>query len=254
MQKRLNLKKNYYSHLDKKARCVAGKLACNKKGVTELLIDDIIELYVSAKVEEDFHNKSFDSAYYNPITSELEFLIARILYHYSAIKELGWKVYLRKQYKKTVPDVRVDKNGKTIALIEIKAAIGFMQAVFSKKQYEKDLKSYKAGERKYDPKTGVKEFKAQIKKHLKAHDILKDAFFLFLPSLAHAHRKFYGLPVQDYEKWFAKCSGLAPANFILLSRNLEFYPSNNSTERTLYKPTSKFERMIRKIEKIEIVK
>src|SRR3989344_7575268 len=95
-QKLIKLKKDYYNYLDRKARYIAYNIS-KKQKVTKLLLDYIGELYDSAKSEISFKNEKFEAAYHPPITSELEFLIARIFYYYSNFKKLEWKIYLRRQ-------------------------------------------------------------------------------------------------------------------------------------------------------------
>jgi len=91
MNKLIRLKENYYKYLDKKSRHVA-RLLSMKRPITNLLLKYINELYNSARLDASFKNKNFESAYHNPISSDLEFLVARILYHYSIYKKLNWKI------------------------------------------------------------------------------------------------------------------------------------------------------------------
>ena len=247
MKKLTSIRKNYYDYLDSKAKYLASLLITHKK-MTRLLLDYIEELYTSAKIEREFSNDFFKSSYHNPVTSELEFLIARILYHYSIKKDLGWKIYLRSQVKKTAPDIRIVKDNKTLALIEIKAKIGWMQVVFSQELFAKDLAILKSGKNKYDPRVEIEKFKYQINKHCKAHEVSKDRFFLFLPSLYEAHRRGSKYKVEDYEKDFIKNFSLPEENFVLLSRNLEFEVGRGG-QNVDYKSTDHFERMVQKIER-----
>ncbi len=248
MKKLVNLKKGYYNYLDGSARHLARKLE-EKKPVTRLLLGYIGDLYNSAKLEKEFENENFESAYHNPITSELEFLIARIIYHYSQRKKLGWKIYLRRQKAKTAPDIRIDKDGKTLALIELKARVGWMQQVFSKERLGVYKKQYKQNGG-IDPSDSIKVFKDQIKKHCVAHKVKKDQFFVLVPSISGAHRKKSGRKLEDYKKDFTKNSGLSEENFILLSGNIKFDAGGN-WKRGEYEATNKFEQMIKKIEKIK---
>jgi len=245
MKKLIQLKKGYYNYLDRKARHLAFNLSKGQE-VTKLLLDYISELYDSAKSEKDFINDKFESAYHNPITSDLEFLIVRTLYHYSNIKNLNWKVCLRKQKGKTAPDIRVDKNNKTIAIIEIKARAGWIQPFFSQEREKKDTKKLKEGTGKYDPKDLIKNQKYQLSKYVKTFKIKKDQIFLLLPTLSGVHRKISNRKLSDYENDFAKNSGLSKDNLILLSKNLLLNLSPDC-KRKNYQPTDKFERFIKKI-------
>ena len=152
MPKKLaQLKKDYYNYLDRGARHLAYKLV-EKRPVTKLLLSYISDLYDSAKCEKFYVNENFETAYHSPISSDLEFLVSRILYHYSGKLDLGWKIYLRRQYQKTAPDIRIDKNNKTIAIIKVKAKAGWIQPFFSEERVCKDIKKLNAGKSDYDPR------------------------------------------------------------------------------------------------------
>ena len=124
-EKLVNLRKDYYALLDNKAKTISKKLSKNNP-VTQEILKALNEMYKSVDCEKDFINNSFECAYHGPVTPEFEFFVSRILYHYSKIKKLEWKIYLRRQSKGKdgklhVPDIRIEKNNKTIAIIEIKA-------------------------------------------------------------------------------------------------------------------------------------
>ena len=244
-RKLIQLKKTYYKYLDTKARRIAFNLFKGRK-VTNLLLDYISELYDSVKVEKDFTNEKFESAYHPSITPELEFLIARILYHYSDIKNLNWKIYLRRQFQKTAPDVRIEREGKTIAVVEIKAKAGWMQPFFSKEREKKDMKRMKEGKSDFDPREFIKIARAQLFKYVKTYGISKDQIFLFLPTLSMVHRKTSKRKLSDYEKDFEENARLKKENFILLSKNLTLDLSPDC-KRKDYQPTDRFERFIKKL-------
>lgn len=213
-----------------------------------MLLDYISELYDSVKVEKNFTNKKFESAYHAPVTSDLEFLIARILYHYSKIKNLDWKIYLRRQKKKTAPDIRIDKNNKTIAIVEIKARAGWIQPFFSKEREKKDIRKLKKGTSKFDPKDLIKKQKSQLSKYIKTFKINKEQIFMLLPTLSGVHRKTSNRKFSDYEKDFVRNSGLKKENFILLSKNL-ILDLDPECKRKDYQPTDRFEKFIKKLKK-----
>ena len=247
VKKLVQLKKSYYNYLDKKAKYIAFNFSEGRK-ITNLLLDYVSELYDSAKVEKDFTNKKFESAYHPSVTPELEFLIARILYYYSDIKNLDWKIYLRRQVKKTAPDVRIDRNKKTIAIIEIKAKAGWMQSFFSKEREKKDMKKMKDGRSNFDPRKAIGITRAQLSKYAKTFKISKDQVFVFLPTLTMVHRKTSNRKLSDYENDFVKNSGLKKENFILLSKNLTLDLSPEC-KRKDYQPTNSFEEFINKTSK-----
>lgn len=243
--KLIQLKKNYYKYLDTKARHIAHCLFRGRK-VTNLLLDYISELYDSVKVEKDFTNKKFESAYHPSVTPELEFLIARILYHYSNFKNLNWKIYLRRQFQKTAPDVRIEKDGKTIAVVEIKAKAGWMRYFFSRESEKKDMKKFKEGRSDWNPKKAIEDARAQLFKYVKTYRISKDQIFVFLPTLTSVHRQGSKRILRDYEEDFEKNSRLEKENFILLSKNL-LLNLDPDCERKDYQPTDKFERFVKKL-------
>lgn len=239
-QKLVILKKNYYNYMDRKARHIAYQLSKSRK-VTKLLLDYIKELYeCENNLKRSYKNDHFESAYHNPISSDLEFLVSRILYHYSKIKQMNWKIYLRRQIGKIAPDIRIEKDNKTIAIIEVKAKAGWIQCCFSSERLKKDIENFKEGKSKIDPKLLLKKFKSQFEKYHKELDINPSQVFVFLPTLALVHRKKSLLKINDYDKEFAKNSGLSKQSFILLSNNL-LLDLSLKPSRTEYKPTSKFE-------------
>ncbi len=241
-RKLISLKKNYYNYLDSKARYIAIKLS-KKQKVTILLLDYIKELYESAK-DNNFNNEKFESAYHNPITSELEFLIARALYHYSIIKKTDWKIYLRRQFGKTAPDIRIESKNKTLAIIEVKAKAGWIQPFFSKETYFNDMKKLRSGESKFDPKDLIERLKNQLNKYRDTYNIKNKQIFMLLPSLIHVHRKNSSQKIKDYELQFSKNSGLPKENLILFSNN----PSLDLSQKPIrkeYQATYKFENFIK---------
>ena len=246
-KKLVKLKQDYYLYLDRKARYIASQL-CESKEVSKLLLDYIEELYESAKAG-NFENDKFESAYHNPISSDLEFLIARILYHYSNQKRLNWKIYLRRQVGKTAPDIRVESNNKTIAVIEVKAKAGWIQPFFSKERYKKDIKKLNEGKSKFDPREQIKKVRNQLKKYCTEYDIKPKQVFVLLPSLILVHRKKSPQTIQDYEKQFTKNSGLLKKNLLLLSFNLVLDLSSNP-KRKDYSPTKRFEDFISSLRKL----
>ena len=250
VQKLVQLKKDYYEYLDRKAKYVADKLS-KSQPVTNLILDYTKELYNSAKIEIDnFNNKKFESAYHNPISSELEFLIARILYHYSNSNKLNWKIYLRRQINKATPGIGIESNIKTLAIIEIKAKAGWIQPLFSKKRYQKDKKKLKEGRSSFNPEELINKTKTRLKKYCQTYNIEPKQIFVILPSLERVHRKTLTEKLEDYEKWFAKSSELPKENFILLSKNLNLDLSSNP-KRKEYKPTKRFERLISLLSRIK---
>jgi hypothetical protein len=245
-QKLVTLKKDYYLHLDKKARYLAHKLS-RGINVTTLILDYIKELYDSAKSESYFQkdDEKFEVAYHHPISSELEFLIARVLHHYSSYKKLKWKIYLRRQVKKTAPDIRIEnrRSSKTIAIIEVKAKAGWMQPFFSSERERKDMLRLKEQKSDFNPKELIKKVRKQLKKYHQTYHIARQRVFLFLPSLVSVHRKQSERQVKDYEEDFIRNSDLPRDNLILLSNNLLLDLSSNPSRKE-YNPTERFKNFV----------
>jgi len=246
-RKLVKIKEAYYSYLDKKAKTVSSKLS-RKELVTKLILKYIQELYQSAKSENKFKDDYFDLAYHAPISSELEFLIARILYHYSDKKNLHWKILLRRQQGKTAPDIRIEADNNTVAIIEIKAKAGWIQTIFNKERIQKEMEKYNMGLRD-DPAESIKKFSQQCEKYYKTYHIGNDRVFILLPSLALVHRIRSKQKVEDYEATFLGNSGLADNSLILLSNNLILDLSNNRDKKQ-YNPTNRFEDLISKLVKL----
>ena len=75
-----------FEEIDAKAETIA-KLYCKKKAITHEIACIIIDLYKSeAELKKAFENGSFLMAYHEPISSKLEFFLARLFYHISMEK------------------------------------------------------------------------------------------------------------------------------------------------------------------------
>lgn len=181
-------KLKYYQDIDQNAKNVAENFKRNLP-VTETVLNSIIAMYESAKVEQTFKNDFFETAYHSPITNELEFYIARILYHLSKLENKNWKILLRRQESKTAPDIRIVKENKTIAIIEVKAKAGWIQPFLSQERYNYDKKRLQDGKSNFDPDNLIASSKRQLTKYFDTFGITKNDVFLFLPTLALVHRK-----------------------------------------------------------------
>ncbi len=247
-KKLVHIKKHYYTYLDTKAKHIAKQLTFSKK-VTPLVIKYVAELYEVAQiVGRDFSSDHFHSAYHEPILSDLEFLIARSLYYFSWFKKLNWDISLRKQSQKTVPDVLIKKNDIPIAIVEIKAAAGWIQPFFSSERVAKDKLRLESKASDFDPDISIKRIKDQLDKYEKVYGIPSTRIFLFLPTLAHVHRKKSKRVLRNYQNDFIRNSGLNKDNLIILSANLSLNLGFPQLRKD-YKPTDYFERFIKKIEK-----
>jgi hypothetical protein len=235
----------FYQTIDEKANDIAKKIS-NNENVTSDILQFINEIYNEvASYKDHFHDDKFESAYHEPITPYLEFFIARILYHFSEIKKLGWKIYLRRQVGKkpnrVAPDIRIEKNGKTTAIIEIKAKIGWAQGMFSEERFEK----YKKKSRKI-----IEMFRKTLKKYKNLFNIDYSKIFLLIPSLKEAHKKTSDESFDDHINWTSEKTRLSDENIIVLSENLELELEEKVDPNKL-SPTTRFEKMIKKLERLQ---
>lgn len=241
-------KLKYYQELDLSALKIAQDLT-SKKDVSVAIMQVIIDLYKAAKVEQQFvAEQKFESAYHSPITSELEFFISRILFHYSDVNKLGWKILLRRQVKKTAPDIRIERDGKTYAIIEIKAKAGWIQPFLSKDRYDYDVQRLLDKKSKFNPDDLIKASKAQLEKYMQTFNVEVGNIFFLLPTLILVHRKRYEKELYEYTEYFSKTSGLPSDNLILLSKNMRLDLSNVSDNGKL-DATKSFEYMIFRLHK-----
>lgn len=230
--------------VDRRAKSVADHFVMGEL-ITEEIINTIIDLYTSAKVERDLQDEFFEAAYHAPITGELEFFIARILYHISNFKNLKWKIFLRRQESKTAPDIRIQKEGETISIIEIKAKGGWIQPFLSPERYTHDRMRKSKGETLFEPDGLIQNHRNQLTKYISTFNLNVEDVFFFLPTLALVHRKKYKSTLEDYYSYFNKTSSLPESNLILLSSNKRLDLSNPSI--LPLEPTNNFERMINEI-------
>ncbi len=210
---------NYYMCIDAKSQEIAD-LASKNQDISEVTLKYINEIYQSVNSESEFHTDRFKSAYHLAITPLVEFFIARIFYHYSENNELNWNVNLRFQENKTVPDIRIffreDNKEKTIAIIEIKTRVSWIQACFSEHRADADDKKRQEGRGKIN---SIEDFQKQIKKYLETYEIKSDQFFVFIPSLKGAYKPTFNKNIDDYKKWFCTLAPLKEENLVLLSNN-----------------------------------
>lgn len=209
--------KDFLNKIDNNAK-LAVKQYLNKNLITSNVISFIIELYNKANEEKQFNSERFESAYHNSITSYFEFYFARILYHISENRKYGWKIYLRRQIGKSVPDIRLEKNGVTIVIIEIKVKGGWIQPFFSKERYNCDKIKFNQNKSKSNPKDIVNNILKQIKKY-RSQFGNKIEYFMIMPTLSMVHRNKYKSKYSDYKNRFSKLTKLSKSNFVLMSKN-----------------------------------
>lgn len=236
--------KEFYNKINKLAeKHVEEFKSC--KSVSRKMLETLRFLYENIGSEKDFDDSSFESAYQLSVTPLFEFYLARFLYHYSKGKNLGWKIYLRRQKDLCVPDIRIDKNKKPIAVIEVKSKAGWIQPFFSEERYKKDMKKVKSGESKFDPNDLIKKQLAQLEKYNKIPDNPK--VYMLLPTFAMIHRKKSEAKVEDYKKWFAKKTQ-RKYSLIVMSDDLSLDLARKDKKDII--ATNEFEKMIKDISKL----
>jgi hypothetical protein len=182
-------KQEYFRLLDSKAHEAAKKFLSNTP-VTKLILEIVNELYKSSKLDK-FEDGNYDAAYHNPITSDFEFYISRFFYNLSHFKTLDWIIHLRRQKNSCTPDIRIEKNGKTLFVVEIKVKAGWIQEIFSDKRFEHDLNRFKKKEINNHPKVQVEKVKNQLQKYSSAFNIGLNKVIVLIASLENVHRKKY---------------------------------------------------------------
>lgn len=236
---------DYYTCIDTKSKEIAYSASKNQD-ISEKTLKFISEIYQSVNVESMFHNDHFDSAYHLAITPLVEFFIARIFYHYSESEKLNWNINLRRQKNKTVPDIRIfhKENNKeiTIAIIEIKVRVSWMQACFSEYRAKSDEKKRQEGHGNID---SIIDFQNQIEKYLTTYKITRDQFFVFIPTLNGAYKPISNKNIEDYKKWFYSVADLKEENLILLSNNPRLNLEKDSFGDT--QATRNFEKMLKSL-------
>lgn len=215
--------------------------------ITARIMATINELYLSAKIEQTRMGEDFESAYHTAITGELEFFIARIHYHYSNVRNLRWRILLRRQKNKSVPDIRIVRGEKTLAIIEIKAKGGWMQPFFSEERYKRDKERFDTGAA-FNPDLLINKEKEKLENNQSRFNLGREDIYFLIPTLTLVHRKKYSATFEDYQNYFEVTSGLPKQNYILLSRSLRLNLSGNFDFDTL-QPTNDFERMLSELSK-----
>lgn len=235
----IKLKREYFNCLDRKANHIASKLTDGKL-VTKLLLKHIVALYESAKLEKTFEKPfTFETAHHQLITSDLEFLVSRIMVNYSKKNDLNWKISLRTQKKdlntkkSVVPDIKIIKNGRVLCIIEIKAKGSWMQPFFKKSNNDKD--------------SCILQAKDQLMKYSNFESCGKENVYVLLPSLTSISKKKIAQDPSYYRKAFSENSGLNPNNLILLSNNVFLDLSNPHKEN--FEETKDFEEFINVVKK-----
>ena len=122
----------------------------------------------------------------------------------------------------------MERNGKTIAILEIKNKVGWMQQFFSKESEAKYLDRFNSGGSSKDPRKQIEEIRNQLLKYSVNFKVEKDKIFLLLPTFASVHRKNSHRTMEDYLSDFETNFTLSKENILIMSNNLSLHLS---TER-----------------------
>lgn len=210
----------------------------NGHRISENILLFINQIYRGAQAEKIYSDSNFSCAYHSPISGDLEFFIARILYHLSSFYKKDWNILLRRQSRGKTPDIRIVRNSYTLAVIEVKAKGGWIQTFLSKERYDKDLSLGK------NPQFTVDRVKDQLGKYQSQFNLSADKVFFLLPTIKLVHRKKYQCSIDDYYNHFERTSGLPKDNFILMSENMNL---DLACGIECLLPSSRFESMINKL-------
>lgn len=232
---------DYFNQLDKKANYISKKLSESKnisckRHATKVILCTINDIYNSQIFKED----NFEYSLHSPVPEILEFFIARILYFYSKEKGKEWKIYSNIKYNGVKPDIRIESNDKTLAIIEIKTTVGSCQCLFSKKIYNRETES----KLKTHPDIVIDNLIKQLHKYEETFKTKN--IFVLVPTLKAAYRERDSEKVEDYRKWFNKKTDYPKNNLILLSNNLKLDLSKDLINQSL-SPSEDFEKFIKKL-------
>jgi hypothetical protein len=242
----LESRRNILDKLDKSAKTITRTLDGHK--LSELILKIRAFLYNAAKVENRYDESDrFEIAHNPAVTGEFQFLISRILYHYSAKHHLDWKVLVDRQQGKTAPGVRIICGDITIAVIDIVEKVGWIQRFFSAERYARDQARIAINNNFADHAKTIQPSRSRLEKYSANFGIKSDQIFFILPTLAPMHRKGSGNGVDHYISHFAAASGLPPQNLILLSDNLNLDLSHRPGD---LKPTLNFENMLKRLREL----
>lgn len=237
---------DFYAKIDQKASQHA-ELFMNMNKITTEIVNMIIELYNDVKIEKQYDSSFFESAYQMSITPLFEFYLARFLFHTSLRRKYGWKIFLRRQIGKCAPDLRIEKDGRTIGIIEVKIKGGWIQSFFSEERFKNDKTRLAQGKSKYDPQETINSQNIQLQKYKEAfHDPL---VFMLLPTFNMVHRKHYSANYQSYKDNFTRNTGKDGRFLVVMSRNLRLNLAEVISDSDMM-ITNEFENMMNEILKM----
>lgn len=202
-------KEDYYKELDKVAQDVAENFVKGNAISKKILRDTFVYLSNSSSITNlDFYDKFFESSFQEFISVDIEFYIARILYHVAKLKEKKWKILLKKPEGGVLPDIRIISLDKTIAVIDIDViewARSFLLGGFDKELPPNS------------PEKLLREIREKRAKYIHIFDIKEEQIFVIIPALSLFRKE--GVSFEESFSSLQSESGMK--NIVILSKCME---------------------------------
>ena len=200
---------DYYKELDEVAQDVAESFVKGNAISKKILRDTFIYLSNSSSITNiDFCDKFFESSFQEFISIDVEFYIARILYHVVKLKEKKWKILLKRPIEGVLPDIRIVSSDKTIAVIDINIIewvrsnlLGGFDKELPPNSYEKLLR----------------EIREKQAKYIDVFDVKKEEVFVIMPALSVFRKE--GTSFEESFSLLQSESGIE--NIVILSKYME---------------------------------
>ena len=202
-------KEDYYKELDKVAQDVAENFVKGNAISKKILRDTFVYLSNSSSITNlDFYDKFFESSFQEFISVDIEFYIARILYHVAKLKEKKWKILLKKPEGGVLPDIRIISLDKTIAVIDIDViewARSFLLGGFDKELPPNS------------PEKLLRKIREKRAKYIHIFDIKEEQIFVIIPALSLFRKE--GVSFEESFSSLQSESGMK--NIVILSKCME---------------------------------
>lgn len=217
-------KEDYYKELDKVAQDVAENFVKGNAISKKILRDTFVYLSNSSSITNlDFYDKFFESSFQEFISVDIEFYIARILYHVAKLKEKKWKILLKKPEGGVLPDIRIISLDKTIAVIDINI-IEWVRSFFLG-EFDKKLPPISSEKL-------LREIREKQVKYIHAFDVKEEEVFVIMPALSLFRKE--GVSFEESFSSLQSESGMK--NIVILSKcmEIEFIPIEQEQVTTYF--------------------
>lgn len=186
--------------------------------------------------------KSYDGQHFEMNTFDLtslniDFHIARLLFHFFKVHRPSWKVCFKKNVGGVVPDIRIVDTAeeKIVAIINLLSKEWLYPFATSE--------SFKEKLPKPDVETLIAQTKEALEQSVRELKISTEDFYLILPTY-YLIDKRDGKTFEEQRAYFADKVGMSVGNLILLSKNRSL--SSEEIKESLL-PTEDFNKMIDKL-------